>query len=197
MEPSLYRAVVESILAEHRFRTDETLDPSELFVGSGDEASLRLGKMFEPYEWVMQLTTRLACDEDGYREDGQPFRVQGPCAVLVHSLVASRPSIPAIREFTEYLAGRGIGRLLVFVNHHQRGYSETPYNCFPEYSQAIRNLGLACVPQHLEDLGRNILNSINIYSKFKDKIEWWGVSYLKRKHGKSFVLNHDGTRTEL
>jgi hypothetical protein len=197
MEPSLYRDVVSFILAEHKFRVDEQLDPSGLFIGSEDEVALWLGKMFEPYEWVMQLSTELVGDEDGYREDGQPFRVQGKCAVLVHSRVISRPSIPAVRALADRLRERGISRLLVFVNHHQWGYDTTPYNCFPEYRQAVQDTGVDCMPQHLEDLGRNILGSSNVYNMFKYKIDWWGISHLGRQHGQLFILGHDGSIEKL
>jgi len=58
--------------------------------------------------------------------------------------------------------------------------NEKAYNCFPEYSNATGGAKVFCFPQHLEDLGRNILLATNIYLKYMERIPWLGEK-LKQK----------------
>ena len=138
--------------------------------------SLSIGKLYDPYQYDLYLTRELGVDEDGYREDGQTIKIQGPCAVIIHSLVASRPSREGLKALVEGLAANGIKNLIVFVNHFMTSVGEIDgkkaYNCFPEYSQASRNSGVFCVPQHLEDLGKTISLATNVYMNFRERIPW-------------------------
>lgn len=200
MEPALFSDVVRAILAEHKYRESETMDMTQVFLGTGDEAKLSLGRLFDPYEWHLHFGADFISDENGYCEDAKPFRIQGTCGVVIHSNVVSRPDLSALNSMLfARLKHKEIKNLLVFVNHYayQSFVEDEPYNCFPEFSQAARRNGLFCVPQHLEELGRTILSTTNVYLKFRDKIEWVGLSHAIKKHGKLYVLNNDGTRTEL
>jgi hypothetical protein len=46
------------------------------------------------------------------------------------------------------------------------------YNCFPEYAGVFKDLGIHCVPQHLEDLGKNISLATNVYMTFREGKSW-------------------------
>jgi hypothetical protein len=81
-----------------------------------------------------------------------------------------------LRKLGETLAAQGIKNVLVFVNHYMTSIGAIDnidaYNSFPEYTQAFRDAGVHCVPQHLEDVGKNILLATNVYLEFREDICW-------------------------
>jgi hypothetical protein len=186
MEPALYADVVGDLLAAHDYRVKSSIDPYPLYPGSdaaGDVLTLTSGVMYDPYEFIPYMTRELLPDEEGFREEGQVFKVHGRCAVLIHSNVVSRPDADRIRVLAEALEKEGIKNLLVFVNHFMLGQpiaDERGYNCFPEYSQGTAGTDVFCIPQHLEDIGRNILLATTVYTKHMERIPWLD-EVLRRK----------------
>lgn len=195
MDPSLYAAIVNDILSAHRYTPKATHDPYQLYPGSkeaGDSITLTTGIMLDPYELIPYMTSEIVPDEEGFRVEGSTHKIQGPCAVLVHSHVLSRPDKGMLKELAAVLEKQGIKRLLVFVNHYFLGEpltGEKAYNCFPAYSAAMGGTEVRCIPQHLEDLGRNILLATNIYMKYRERIRWQGeVLRQKLRDGEVRIL---------
>ena len=121
MDPSLFDDVVGELLIAHRYRIKGYGDTDKIYPeasSAGDKVSLSIGKLYDPYQFDLYLTREIGTDEDGYREDGQTFKVQGPSAVIIHSLVRSRPSRDALEALAKDLAGMGIKNLIVFINHY-------------------------------------------------------------------------------
>ena len=178
MEPALYATVIGDLLAAYNYRAKASIDPHPLYPGSdsaGDVLELTTGVMYDPYEFIPYMTRELLGDEEGFREEGQVFKAHGRCAVLIHSNVVSRPDVSRIGVLAEALEQEGIKNLLVFVNHFMLGQPivrERGYNCFPEYSQGTAGTDVLCIPQHLEDVGRNILLATTVYTKHRERIPW-------------------------
>lgn len=178
MDPALFAEVVNDLLASHGYKIKITQDAYQLYTGShaaGDAITLSVGTMFEPYEFIPYMTPEQVPDEEGFRAEGQTFTIHGKCAVLIHNYVVSRPDPAMLKELFESLAKEGVSDLLVFVNHYFLGSpltGERAYNCFPEFSSAAAGTGVSCVPQHLEDLGRNILLATNVYLKYRERLPW-------------------------
>lgn len=132
--------------------------------------------MYDPYEVVLYLTSELIPDEDGFRAEGQSFKVQGQTAVLIHSSVKSRPDVRMLTELREVLEEQGIKHFMVFVNHFMM-FNEgltgvEPYNGRPEFVEAFSKGRVSLVVQHLEDLGRQILLATNVYMGYRERIPW-------------------------
>ncbi|MDT4896710.1 MAG: hypothetical protein QOH25_1787 [Acidobacteriota bacterium] len=180
IDPALYTGIIDDLLAAHRYKVKTTQDAYQLYPWSesaGDVLTLTTGVIYDPYEIIPYMTIEMILNEEGFRVDGQTFKIQGPCAVLVHSNVISRPDVNMLMELARVLEEQGIKYLLVFVNHFmldQPIADEKAYNCFPEYSNIGGGTEVFCLPQHLEDLGRNILLATNIYLKYMERIPWLG-----------------------
>lgn len=196
MEPGLFTELVESLLKAHGYKVKGTHDALQLYPQSataGDVATLTTGIMYDPYEVVPYLTSQLVPDEDGFRAEGQTFKIQGPCAVLIHSSVKSRPDIEMLKELAQTLEEQGIKRLIVFVNHFMmfdEGLTGVrPYNGRPEFVQVMGESKVSLVLQHLEDLGRNILLATNVYMTYRERIPWVDETVRqKEKTGELRVL---------
>lgn len=186
MEPALYADIISDLLAAHNYRAKASLDPYQVYPGSdsaGDLLTLTTGVMHDPYEYIPYITREVGGDEEGFREEGQAFKAHGRCGVLIHSSVVSRPDVDGIRALAEALAQEGISHLLVFVNHFmldQAIAGERGYNCFPEYSRGTAGTGVFCFPQHLEDVGRNILLATTVYTKHMERIPWLDEARIKK-----------------
>jgi hypothetical protein len=178
MNPALYSEVINDLLDAHNYRAKGSMDAYSIYPESdtaGDILTLTTGIMYDPYEFIPFLTRELIPDEEGFREEGQAFKVHGRCAVLIHSNVVSRPNIGRLKDLATALKEDGIKNLLVFVNQFMLGEPLTDkfgYNCFPEYRQGISESGVSCFPQHLEDIGRNILLATTVYTKHRERIPW-------------------------
>jgi Domain of unknown function (DUF4365) len=177
MDPYVYTELVQMLLSEHDYRIEGALDGMALLpagVETGDSISLTYGKLFNLYEWIPYLARELIEDENGFRAEGRAERVQGPCAVLIQSQAETCLDIPALQGLIVKLAGMGIKRLLVFINHHLNDMGgEKGYGCFHTYLQGMGTSGVRCWPQYLEDLSLTLLTSMNLYLKFRDKVTWW------------------------
>jgi Domain of unknown function (DUF4365) len=194
MEPALFIDVVHDLLSEHGYRPGETLDAAILFPDAPAEngASLESGILHEKFEIVLQMTTELVPDgDDGFRIEGESDFAQGPCAVLIHSSIAARPSVQAMKSLAANLVSqRDITRLLVFVNASlQRSVVG-----FSGYTGGLGNSGLRCRPQHLEDISFNFLTTTNTYHRFRDKVSYWGQKLWTKEQGPLFILPPDGGR---
>ncbi len=179
MEPDLFEDVVGGLLVAHRYNMNGWGDAYAIYtegISAGDRVSMSIGKLYDPYQYDLYLTREIGADADGYREDGQTFKIQGPCAVVIHSLVRTKPDRDMLRGLAETLAAQGIKNVLVFVNHFMTSIGaidgKAPFNCFPDYTEAFRGLDVHCVPQHLEDLGKNISLATNVYMDFRERIPW-------------------------
>jgi hypothetical protein len=199
MEPDLYDDLVGSLLVAHDYRVEAWGDAYAFHPEAkpaGDIISISIGKMFQPYQYDLYLTREIGMDADGYREDGQAFRIQGRCAVVIHSSVQTRPNRELLGVLAEALAAEGIKNVLVFVNHYMTGIGridgKAAFNCFPEYSQVFGAVGIHCVPQHLEDLGKNISLATNVYLGFRERIPWLDeIVERKIKTGELRVLSSE------
>jgi hypothetical protein len=186
MEPVIYAGVIGDLLAAHNYRAKASIDPYQLYPESdsaGDVIELTTGVMYDPYEFIPYMTRELLGDEEGFREEGQVFKAHGRCAVLIHSNVVSRPDAGRISGLAEALEQDGIKNLLVFANHFmldQPIVGEPGYNCFPEYSQGTAGTDVLCIPQHLEDVGRNILLATTVYTKHRERIPWLDEVFRKK-----------------
>lgn len=176
--PEDFRALAQRLLDAHGFEVQEELDATTLLGGleaGSDRASLTRGLMRYTYEWTHPLFTELGYDPGStFRLEGEPFYVQGPCAVLIHEEVATLPSTG--RGFTDLAtrlqAENHIGWLLVFVNIPT--YPST-------YFGACRRAAapLQCIPQELGSLAFNVLTATTVYLDFREKITWRDVSYIR------------------
>lgn len=194
MEPSLFNDLIDDLLSEHGYKIKENLDATQLFADAsraGNLATLTCGVLHQKYEIILQLTNQFIPDEDGFRIEGESDYAFGPCAVLIHSQVATPPDPTAVTAMANELVNtKGIKRLLVFVN----GYMFTEnYRgcCFAQYSQA-NVTGISCRPQHLEDIGFNLCIATNTYHRFRDKVSWWGKALWAKEKGPLFILPSDG-----
>lgn len=179
MEPRLFEDTVGELLTAHRYRLYGTGDAYQIYPGglaAGDVVSISIGKLFDPYQYEPYWTRELLPDADGYREDGQTHKIQGDCAVIIHSSVKTHPDVAMLRSLAQGLEARGIKNLLVFVNHYTSSLALVegvgPYNCFPQYSEGVRGTRVSCVPQHLEDIGKTISLATNVYVNFRERIPW-------------------------
>jgi hypothetical protein len=179
MPADLFEDVIGSLLMAHRYQPECSADGYAIYPdgrSAGDKVSLSIGKLYDPYQYDLYLTREVGMDEHGYREDGQTFKIQGPCAVIIHSLVRTKPSRAMLGTLGKELAAKGIKSVLVFVNHFMTSVGAVDgaeaYNCFPEYAGVFKDLGIHCVPQHLEDLGKNISLATNVYMTFRERISW-------------------------
>ncbi len=101
--------------------------------------------------------------------------VQGSCAVLVHSLQASKPDGTAVRALAAELESRGnVQELLVFVN--QAGWPGSYMGCFVG---VFSSSSVRCFPQNLGDLTYSLLTATQVYLEFRDKISWRSVHYIR------------------
>lgn len=199
MEPALFTELVEALMKAHGYKVKANQDALQLYpqsAAAGDIATLTTGVMYDPYEVVLYLTSDLVQDEDGFRAEGKTYKIQGPCAVLIHSGVKSRPDIEMLKELAQVLEEQGIEHLIVFVNHFMM-FSEgltgvRPYNCRPEFVQGIGESKVSLVLQHLEDLGRKILLAANVYMTYRERIPWVDETVRqKEKTGELRVLKVD------
>lgn len=179
MEPVLFEDIVGELLPAHRYRLLGTGDAYKIYPGglaAGDVVSISIGKVYDPYQYEPYMTRDLLPDADGYREDGQTHKIQGDCAVVIHSSVKTRPDVAMLRSLAQGLEARGIKNLLVFVNHYASSLAlvegAEEYNCFPEYSEVVRGTKVSCVPQHLEDIGKTLSLATNVYVNFRERIPW-------------------------
>lgn len=179
MEPELFEDIVGDLLTAHRYRLYGTGDAYKIFPGglaAGDVVSLSIGKLFDPYQYEPYWTRELSPDADGYREDGQTHKIQGNCAVIIHSSVKTRPDVTMLGILAQALEAAGIKHLLVFVNHYTSTLAEVegvePYHCSPTYSAGVRGTGVSSVPQHLEDIGKTLSLATNVYLNFRERIPW-------------------------
>lgn len=204
MEPSLYKRVVDDLLRAHRYRVAESIDAYHLYPESsaaGDDLDLTFGKMYDPYEINHYLSRELVPDDDDYREEGQTFKVQGECAVLIHSDVKSRPDRDKLKQLAQQLEAKGIKNLLVFVNHfmlfNERLVGQKPYNCFPEFSQAFGQTRVKCFVQHLEDLGKTLSLATLVYLSHRKEVPWVDETIIEKvRTGELIVVAPEGHATE-
>lgn len=182
MDPEVFEDIIGQLLVAHRFRLQGSAkDVSSIYPAAGangDRVAVLVGKLFEPFQYDHYLTRELVPDDDDFREDGQQFRAHGGCAVIIHSDVKSRPEPQGIAELAKFLDENGAKQILVFVNHYMTSVAEwdgkKAYNCFPEFSTGFGGTGIDCVPLHLEDLGKTILLSTNVYLEIREDLEWLG-----------------------
>src|SRR5947209_10811861 len=90
MDPSLFEDIVGELLTAHRYRLLGIGDAYKIYPrghAAGDVVSISIGKLYDPYQYDLYMTRELIPDEDGYREDGQTFKIQGSCADIIHSSV--------------------------------------------------------------------------------------------------------------
>lgn len=180
MSPELFEDVVGQLLTIHKYRMRGVArDPSFIYPKaniSQDVISVSIGKLFQPFQFDLYLTRELLPDEDGYREDGQTFRIQGDCAVIIHSSVKTQPDPATLKEFAQLLESNGINNVLVFINHYMTGVAgfngQKAFNSFPVYSQGFSGSSINWHTLHLEDLGKTILLTTNVYLNFREDIHW-------------------------
>lgn len=157
--------------------------------------------MYDPYEINNYLSRELVPDDDDYREEGQTFKIQGECAVLIHSDVRSRPDIDSLIQLAQQLEAKGIKNLLVFVNHFML-FSEglvgqKPYNCFPEFSKAFGPTGVMCYVQHLEDMGKTLSLATLVYLSHRKEVPWVDETIIEKvRTGELIVVAPEGYATE-
>jgi hypothetical protein len=176
MPPDDFRALVDRLLEVHGYELQDTLDAGLLLSGipnGTDQASLTRGLMHYTYEWTHLLFTQFGYGPGGtFRIEGEPFFVQGPCAVLIHERVGRRPeSGSGFSELGQRLRDEHqIGWLLVFANH----------GVDPGYVGASRQAAspLECMPQDLGSLAFNVLTATTVYLEFRERITWRYVNYL-------------------
>jgi hypothetical protein len=177
MAPDDFRALVERLLEVHRYELQDTLDARSLLGGIADgtdRASLTRGRMHYTYEWTHPLFTEFGYDPgETFRIEGEPYFVQGPCAVLIHELVGSLPgSGGGFSEVGKRLRDEHqIRWLLVFAN---QGTENGRY--FGAGRQAASPLD--CMPQDLGSLAFNVLTATTVYLEFRERITWQYVNYL-------------------
>lgn len=180
MNPEVFEDLVGQLLVAHKFRMHgraknvSSVYPQE--VAARDRVAIFVGKLFDPFQYDHYLTREILPDEDDFREDGQQFRAHGLCAVIIHSDVQSKPEPQGIAKLAKFLEANGVKQILVFVNHYMTSAAEwdgkKAYNCFPEFSTGLSETGIDCFPLHLEDLGKAILLSTNVYLEFREDLEW-------------------------
>jgi len=197
MEPALFTEVVEALLNAHRYRVKAEHDALQLYPESGrdgDLATLTTGIMYDPYEVVLYLTSELVPDQDGFRAEGQTFKVQGKTAVLIHSNVKSRPDVQMLSELRQELEEQGIEHFMVFVNHFMM-FNEgltgvKSHNARPKFVEAFAKGRVSLVVQHLEDLGRQILLATKVYVAYRERIPWVDETVSQRlKAGELHILD--------
>src|SRR5205085_7855099 len=133
-----FEDIVGELLTAHRYRLLGIGDAYKIYPrghAAGDVVSISIGKLYDPYQYDLYMTRELIPDEDGYREDGQTFKIQGSCAVIIHSSVKSRPDVASLQKLAQGLEAEGVKNLLVFVNHYMTSIGEIDgkksFNCFP------------------------------------------------------------------
>lgn len=176
MDPGLFSAMVHRLLEVHRFKTSGQLDFARVFPKKEayDEGELLVGRMFHTFEWTCQLFTEVSFDEDSdFRIEGQPFHVQGRCAVLIHSKREGFPDADGLRCLAAELQSREITDLLVFANE------SFPPGYVGAYRGVLGELGISCLPQGLSDIPYNLLTATAVYLEFVEKLEWRFVQYLR------------------
>ncbi|HLM59164.1 MAG TPA: hypothetical protein VK308_00030, partial [Pyrinomonadaceae bacterium] len=71
---------------------------------------------------------------------------------------------------------RGIKNVLVFINHYMTSagaiIGHKAFNSFPAYSEGFGGTDVSCKTLHLEDLGKSILLTTNVYLNFREEIRW-------------------------
>jgi hypothetical protein len=130
--------------------------------------------MHYTYEWTHPLFTEFGYDPgETFRLEGEPFHVQGPCAVLIHEGVVTLPGTGS--GFTDLgarlQAEHGIGWLLAFAN-----VPTYPSSYFGACRRAADPL--ECMPQELGSLAFNVLTATTVYLEFREKITWGSVNYI-------------------
>lgn len=196
MEPVLFDDVVGELLTAHRYRLYAIGDAYPIYPGgraAGDVVSVSIGKLFEPFQYDLYMTRELIPDEDGYRADGQTLKVQGPCAVIIHSSVRTQPDQAVLKELAKALEGRGIRNVLVFINHYMTSIGEIDgkeaFSCFHTYREGFSESSVRCIPLHLEDLGKTLLLTTNVYLEFRERIPWLDeVLNRKLKSGELMIV---------
>ena len=180
MTPSLFEEVCAEVLTCYRFEAaqEETLANSILGrntnVGTG---WIRLGVFFDSFLYVQQLfqeigigvnenVSRVLGRETYFSEDGPTAQLQGPSAVVIHSLLENVPSDDDIRDFGVRLKTEAITNALFFVN--ESAY-KTSYLGMAE--RPLRQLGVNAVVLCLEDLSYQILTT-EVYRKFESRLKW-------------------------
>jgi hypothetical protein len=125
----------------------------------------------------------------GFREDGQQQRIHGPCAVIIHSDVKSRPAPARIAELARILQANGIQQILVFVNHYMTSVAkwdgQEAYKCFPEFRAVFTETGVETARLHLEDLGKTIMLATNVYLRFREDLCGWTRWYRRKSSRES------------
>jgi hypothetical protein len=189
MEPGLFKELTDDLLSEHGYEIKGHLDGTQLFPGAravGNEATITYGVLKEKYEIILQITNEFLPDEEGFKIEGKSDYAFGPCAVVIHSKVATPPDPTAVIAIARELQTKGITRLLVFIN----GYMLTENLqgcCFYEYRQAQIGAGTECMPQHLEDIGFSVCIATNTYYRFRDRLSWWGKALWSKEKGASLI----------
>lgn len=193
LEPALFVELVRDLLSEHGYRAGEILDEKRLFTETGPAANLALlecGVLHDKFEIVLQcMTEKISDGADGFRVEGESDFVQGPCAVLIHSGVASSPSLGGLKLLAkELVKTKRITRLLAFINANMWG----KVKCCGAYTEALRKSRLRCSPQHLEDISFNFLITTNTYHRFRDKVSYRGRKLWRKSQSPVFVLTPAG-----
>ena len=176
MAPAAFSAMIRRLLEVHRFEVKECLDFTRIFPNSesGDGGELLLGQMFHMFEWTCQLFTEMSFDaESDFRIEGQPFHVQGPCAVLIHSERCGFPDADGLRWLAAQLHSQDMTELLVFANER------VPPRYLGSFRGVLGELGVSCLPQGLSDIPYNLLTATAVYLEFVEKVDWDFVQYLR------------------
>ena len=110
LEPGVYIRLVERLLSVHDYRVTEELDPAVLFAGkapTGEYVLLTVGRLFNTFEWVFQLTTEFGVGPtDDFRTEGTPQFAHGPVAVCIHGNPQSYPHADSLKNFARNLRDR-------------------------------------------------------------------------------------------
>lgn len=175
IEPSVYVALVERLLAEHDYRVSELLPAGQLIETCGEtdqHAKLSVGRLYATFEWVSQLMTEFGVDPgDDFRHEGVPQFAHGRVAVLIDGSPGSLPSAQRLGDFAQELAGKGVTRFLVFANTDDLRY-------FGSFAAAFRSTVVKCMPQLLRDLAYSLLTVTVVYLEFRDVVSWDIKNYL-------------------
>jgi hypothetical protein len=181
MEPSTFSNLVNRLLKEHGYKVEGIIDTKNLFPDSSEDiAELSYGTLHYTYEWVAQITTQYAPDqdeEDNFIIEGEPNFAQGKCAVLIHSAKSTYPEFEALKNIIQEIHAKNIEHLLVFVNAEV--YMDDPeyigtFSC----AQRETDIWLGCIPQGLGEISFSLLIATLVYLDFRDKVSFKTTNYL-------------------
>jgi hypothetical protein len=179
MEPSIFSALVNRLLAEHGYETEEKTDAKSLFSDtSKDVAELLYGTLHFTYEWVPQLTTQFGFSfiNGKFRIEGEPLFAQGKCAVLIHSAKLDYPQPERLRNLIKLIKTKNIEQFLVFVNADLM--DDPLYEGTFVSAQRETGISFGCIPQGLGEITFSVLISTLVYLDFRDKVSFKLINYL-------------------